>query len=170
LPSAISAALRFAPLGSGHASPSPNQCTKPTRPEVAFHQTNAPGGWKTAVPSGGPLIHASCIRPSRRFTIGKRRRKDRRHRKNALAWPEGASHSLPMATFVRTTRCKRCKVAFHDLDGRCPECGLKTKKGRRQYAMRIVTIIIGTVLGFLVIYLLAKKVLNNPPGDLPAPE
>jgi uncharacterized paraquat-inducible protein A len=75
-----------------------------------------------------------------------------------------------MATFVRTTRCKRCKVAFHDLDGRCPECGLKTKKGRRQVVVRIAIIITTTVVAMLVIYFLAKRVLDNPLGDLPPPE
>ena len=77
-----------------------------------------------------------------------------------------------MTTFARVTRCKRCKTAFHDLNGYCPECNLRTRKGRRAYARRVAWIIISVIAAALLIYFLIQKGLESDlvfPPDAAAP-
>ena len=73
-----------------------------------------------------------------------------------------------MTTFARVTRCKRCKTAFHDLNGHCPDCNLRTRKGRRALMRKITWTVISVVAAAIFIYLLIQKGLEpdlNFPAD-----
>ncbi len=65
-----------------------------------------------------------------------------------------------MATFARVTRCKRCKTAFHDLNGYCPQCNLRTRKGRRVLVKKAVWIVLSVTVAILFVYLLIQKGLE----------
>ena len=69
--------------------------------------------------------------------------------------------SFFMATFVRVTRCKRCKTAFHDLMGRCPECNLMTRKGRKARVMTVTFILLSVAVAVLALYLLVQNALQS---------
>ncbi len=65
-----------------------------------------------------------------------------------------------MTTFARVTRCKRCKTAFHDLNGRCPDCNLRTRKGRRAFIKRVFWIVLSIAVAIVFLYLLIQKGLE----------
>ncbi len=75
-----------------------------------------------------------------------------------------------MTTFARVTRCKRCKTAFHDLSGHCPDCNLRTRKGRKALVRKVTWIVISVVAAAIFIYLLIQKGLepdlNFPPESV----
>ena len=66
-----------------------------------------------------------------------------------------------MTTFARVTRCKRCRTAFHDVTGRCPECDFMTRKGRKARAIRITLIAISVATAVLAIYVVVQNAYKS---------